>query len=60
MNILTDNTCENCGKLVGAIIVSDDHPLVFCSKECFTEYRLFDGGDDGYYDDEPADDTDTI
>lgn len=42
------------------IITSDDNPLVFCSKKCFIEYRLCDGGDDGYYDLSPADDTDTV
>lgn len=61
MNVLYNLNCENCGApMDNVIITSDDNPLVFCSKKCFIEYRLCDGGDDGYYDLSPADDTDTV
>jgi len=52
--------CENCGKLVDTIIMCecDKHPLTFCSYECFNEYRVCDGGDDGCLSPDCTDDTD--
>jgi len=51
MNILNTPICKNCGRPVNVIIVNDDNDnvLVFCSDKCFAEYRLCDGGDDGFY-----------
>jgi len=51
MNINTHPHCDNCDKPVDVVVVykpSDECPLIFCSIECFNEYRTCDGGDDDY------------
>ena len=43
--------CENCGKHLEGILVYhfSEIPKVFCSYECFNEYKTCDGRDDCYF-----------
>lgn len=51
MKVDDNPCCANCLKPLNTIIICDEHeiPLLFCSYTCYNEYKLFDGGDDGYY-----------